>query len=107
MEQVQSDDVVSTYYRGPDRRRGGILGRVERLTIRLVRSRWVAMFAIATAVSWGFHVVEKRSDDKIESQQRVTVCVIDTVARQQPTTPIGQRISVSTVLQQCQKHKGK
>lgn len=106
MAKVQAHDVVSDSYSGPDRRRGGILGRLERAVIFAVRSRWIAMFMVAFAVSWSFHVVEGHADAKLERQQNINVCVIKSVAEQQRIIPHGQRVSVGAILTRCEKLEG-
>ena len=72
MEKVSRNNNVSPVGPDRDRRRGGI-HKLERCLIAIVRSKWVASFIVAFAVSWGFHVVEERADNKIERQQRLTI----------------------------------
>jgi hypothetical protein len=106
MAQVQNHDVVSADYRGPDRRRSGVL-RLERWIIALVHSRWIAAFVTALVVSWCFHVLETRSDRKLERQQHVVICVIDGVEQAQQGEPSSARISIRPILEGCQEHRGK
>jgi hypothetical protein len=106
MAQVQNHDVVSASYCGPDRRRSGVV-KIERWTIALVRSRWVASFVVAVIVSYCFHILEDRQDQRLEHQQRITLCVIDTVAKQQQVEPDGVRVSLRPILEGCEKHRGK
>jgi hypothetical protein len=98
MAQVQNHDVVSADYRGPDRRRSGVL-RLERWIIALVHSRWIAAFVTALVVSWCFH--------KLERQQHVVICVIDGVEQAQQGEPSSARISIRPILEGCQEHRGK
>lgn len=105
-EQVQNDVVVCSSYCGPDRRRGGLV-RIERWVIKLVRSKWLAMFGIAFAVSWSFHEVDEVSQHRLERQQRVTICVIEGVASAQNAAPPGVRIRVAPILQACEKRQDK
>jgi hypothetical protein len=106
MAKVQMDDVVSRNYCGPDRRSRSFLGQARRLLIIIVRSKWLAMFAIAFAVSWSFHEVDERGQHQLERQQRVTICVIKAVAIQQQATP-DNRVIIGPILQACEKHGGK
>lgn len=103
MGEIRTDEVVSDDYRGPDRRRPGLLGKIERATIHMVRSKWVASFIVAVAVSWCFHIVEDKNDRKLEHQQEVTLCVVQRV-HSQPPLP---KRSVERILQQCEKQEGK
>lgn len=106
MAKVQVNDVVSRSYSGPDRRRSGILGAARRWLIKIVRSRWLAMFAIAFAVSWSFHLIDKKGQHRLEHQQRVTICVIKAVAIRQQVTP-NDRVVIGPILQACEEHGGK
>lgn len=106
MAKVQANDVVSNAYCGPDRRNRGFLGRARRRLIAVVRNRWIAMFAIAFAVSWSFHEVDERGQHRIERQQRITLCVITGVATQQQFHP-HSRVIIGPILQVCQKQRGK
>lgn len=105
MAEVQADNVVSAGHPDPDRRRGGFLGKFERATIKLVRSRWVAMFAVAFAVSWCFHVVEERSDRKIERTQQTVECTLNRVIQAQAQSH--RRIAVGPILEACEKQPDK
>lgn len=107
MAKVQTDDVVSRYYSGPDRRRGGLLGQARRLLIKTVRSKWLAMFAIAFAVSWAFHEVDEVGQHRIERQQRITLCTLSGVANAQQHLPKGERVVVKPILEGCEKLQGK
>lgn len=106
MAKVQTHDVVSRNYSGPDRRRSGLLGRARRLLINTVRSKWLAMFAIAFAVSWSFHQVDEVGQHRLERQQRITQCTIQSVAEQQQLKP-KDRVAVGPILQACEKQQGK
>ena len=109
MEKVPRNHNVSVGNPSPDRRRGGV-HKVERCLIKVVRSKWVASFIVAFAVSWGFHVVEERADQKIEKQQRLTICVIDGVdhAQREPSfLDGGSRVQIRPILQACQERYGK
>lgn len=49
-------------------------GRIVRC---ILYNRFLAAAVIAFAVSWGFHLVEKQTDEKLLHQDRVIVCVIE------------------------------
>lgn len=106
MAKVQSNDVVSAAYCGPDRRRGGPV-RLQRWIITLVRSRWVAAFVTAFVVSYSFHALETRTDHKIERQQQLTMCVIKGVDEAQRQVGPSVRVELGPILQQCEKQPGK
>lgn len=106
MAEVQSDNVVSRDYRGPDRRRGGILGKLERGLIKTVRSRWLAMFVVAFAVSYGFQQVDNIGERRLERQQKITLCVIDAVAKAQRVQP-HLRTNVGSILEVCEERRSK
>lgn len=108
MAPIQTDDVVSRSYRGPDRRRGGSLGKLQRGVVRLVHSRLIAMFAIAFAVSWSFHLVDQVSEHRIERNQRIIVCTLTGVARAQELDGNkNTRVEVSPILKACEQREGK
>jgi hypothetical protein len=114
MAEVQEEQVVSHQYHGPDRRRGGPLGALQRGVISLVRSKWIAMFAIAFAVSFAFAQVDNIGERRLERQQEVIVCTIKAVADAQ----IGEfehdreatkipRVVVGPILKACEEQAGK
>lgn len=106
MAEVQGNNNLRDDRDGGDRRRSGVIGRGRRLLTSLIRSRWVAMFAIAFAVSWSFHQVDEISQHRLEQQQRITLCVIQAVVIQQQIYP-SNRVSIGPILQACEKHDGK
>lgn len=106
MGEVCTEQVVSDGYRGPDRRRQGLLGKLERATIGLVRSKWIAALVTAFVVSWCFHVVEKHSDRKVEHTQNVLKCTITQVGAAQGLNG-RHRVSVTPILEACEKQAGK
>ena len=106
MAKIQTNDVVSPSYRGPDRRRSGPI-RLQRWIITLVRSRWAAAFITALAVSYCFHLLEIRSDRKIERAQAIIECVVYGVDKAQQGNPPPPRVNIGPILQQCQHHGGK
>lgn len=105
MDQVQAHPDLPSDGPRPDRRRGGPLGRAERVLVGVMRSRWVASFIVAFAVSWAFHQVDEISQHRIERQQDVLTCTIEGVAHQQSLT--AKRVSIQPILQQCDKQVGK
>lgn len=105
MAEVQGNDNLRDGRTG-DRRRAGAIGRGRRLLISIVRSKWIAMFAIAFAVSWSFHQVDEISQHRLEHQQRVTLCIIRAVVVQQQLEP-DNRVAIGPILQVCEKHSGK
>lgn len=106
MAEVQIDnDLRNDGYDGADRRRTGVVARGRRLLVLIIRSRWIAMFAIAFAVSWSFHQVDEISQHRLEQQQRVTLCVIKAVVVQQLESD--DRVTIGPILQACEKHSGK
>jgi hypothetical protein len=108
MDQVQDNSCLPDDCPTVDRRRGGFIGRTQRIVIAVVRSRWLAMFAIAFAVSWSFHQVDEIGQHRLERQQRITRCVIEGVATAQTNAvPLGQRVEVEPILQVCTKQVGK
>lgn len=110
MAEVQEHPVVSNDYDGPDRRGSGPLAKAQRWVIRLVRSRWIAMFAVAFAVSWSFNQVDNIGERKIEKAQRVTICVVKGVADAQTAAESLRhppRTEVGPILQACEKREGK
>lgn len=106
MAKVQTHDVVSYDYAGPDRRRSGLVGKLQRGLIWTVRSRWVAMFAVAFAVSFAFQQVDNIGERRVERQQRILTCVISGVANSQALTP-EQRVKVTPILQVCEDREHK
>jgi hypothetical protein len=106
MAKVDTNDVVSSSYVGPDRRRSSPLRRIERLIIRMVRSKWVAAFVTAIMVSWCFHIVEERADKKLAVQQYITDCTVTKVAEVQAFGG-RRRVEVAPILEACKKQAGK
>jgi hypothetical protein len=109
MGQVQGHEHLSDDSVTADRRRGGAVNRGHRWLIRLVRSRWVAMFAVAFAVSWSFHQVDEISRHRLERQQRVMQCTIQGFATAQAllSNNSTQRVTVKPILERCEKQQGK
>jgi hypothetical protein len=114
MAEVQDHQVVSHHYVGPDRRRGGPLGTLQRGVIKLVRSKWIAMFAIAFAVSFAFAQVDNIGERRLERQQEVIICTIKGVADAQigayeddPEAVKIPRVVVGPILKGCEKQAGK
>jgi hypothetical protein len=70
-----------------------------------MRSRWLATFVIAFAVSWSFHAVEKIADHKIERNQAVIECTITDVAKAQDMNH--RRVAVQPILKACKEQVGK
>jgi hypothetical protein len=66
---------------------------------RLIHNRFVAMAIVAFSVSWCFHIVEKRSDEKIQQEQAVLSCVIKTTADLQGQIP---RLNLRGILNACE-----
>lgn len=105
MVSLPGNDHVSHDDPNADRRRRGPVGRARRLIITIVRSRWIAMFVVAFAVSWAFHQIEEIQNHKLERQQRIISCTITGVAHQQSTYPT--RVQVEPILQRCTNQQGK
>jgi hypothetical protein len=104
MDKVQDNVHLPNHGSGAnDRRRR----HLTRMAINVARSRWLAMFAIAFAVSWSFHQVDEIGQHRLERQQRITQCTIKEVAFQQSEADSGMRIAVKPILQQCEKQAGK
>jgi hypothetical protein len=114
MAEVQEHQMVRDQYDGVDRRRGGPLGKLQRGVICIVRSKWVAMFFIAFAVSTAFAQVDNIGERRLERQQEVIVCVVRGVADSQigvyeadpDRIPI-RRVIVGPILKACEKQAGK
>jgi hypothetical protein len=105
MGELQKNECVCNCRPDFDRRRGGSLNRGRRLLIAIVRNRWLAMFAIAFAVSWSFHEVDERGEEKVERSQRILHCTIQGVATEQAATQ--SWVDVGPILQACEKQEGK
>lgn len=105
MAPVSSDHNVPDGNRPIDRRRVGALGHSQRLLISIVRSRWIAMFVVAFAVSWSFHIVDEKSRDRIERNQQIILCTMSRVAALQALGV--RRIDVGPILQACEYQQGK
>lgn len=106
MDQVPSHKRLSHRDRAPDRRRRDPVGRARRTLIGIVRSRWVAMFAIAFAVSWSFHQVDEVQEKRLKRSQAVLECTISGVAEKQRKDGL-RRVDVGAILEACEKHGGK
>lgn len=104
MDQVQANPDLPNGGPRLDRRRGGVLGRSQRALVSVMRSRWVAMFVIAFAVSWAFHQVDEIGQHRLEHQQHVLTCTIEGVARAQ--TLSNNRVTIGPILQACEKQVG-
>jgi len=72
-----------------------------------VRSKMVATVAIAFAVSWGFHLVEKRTDQRLEREHRVLECVVSNTAHEQLFLQPGERVPLLPILDKCEKLRDK
>lgn len=81
--------------------------RGERFLSKVVRSRWLAMFAVAFAVSWSFHQVDEIQTHKLERTQRVLTCTIQGVAVMQQRAGTGGRVRIAPILKACEKLEGK
>lgn len=66
---------------------------------RIIHNRWIAMAVVAVSVSWCFHIVERRSDEKIQQEQAVLSCVIKTTADLQGQIP---RLNLRGILRACE-----
>lgn len=80
---------------------------LEGMLICIMRSKWLAMFVIAFAVSWSFHQVDEVSQHRLEHQQRITQCTIAGVVDAQSVAKVGERIEVRPILLKCEKQVGK
>jgi hypothetical protein len=77
------------------------------LLTRIMRSRWIASFIVAFAVSWSFHQADEIGQHRIERQQRVLACTVTGVANAQAKTKPGERVVVRPILLKCEKQAGK
>lgn len=107
MAQVQGNNVVPTRDPSLDRGDTNCVGRACRIITAVIRSKWLASFVVAFAVSWGFHVVEERSDAKIEHQQHVTACVVADVALEQQRLGPERRVRIGPILKVCEEREDK
>lgn len=108
MAQVPSNnDLHQRDSAGHDRRSNSSLNRFRRGLIRIVRSRWIAMFAISFAVSWSFHEVDEQQDRKHARQLRIVECTIQGVATEQAAWPGNRRVAVGPILELCIKQEDK
>lgn len=72
--------------------------------IAMIRSKWVAAFIVATAVSWSFSEVDEIQTKKLARQQAVTMCVVKGVAKAQENATV--RVQVDPILDRCEKQHG-
>jgi hypothetical protein len=79
----------------------------EGLLTKIMRSRWIAMFVIAFAVSWSFHQADEIGQHRLEHQQDVLACTIKGVSDAQSMVQSGERIQVRPILLKCEKQAGK
>jgi hypothetical protein len=69
-----------------------------------MRSRWLASFVVAFAVSWSFHEVDEHGDQKIERAQRISTCTIRGVAWIQD---MGGSPNIAVILKGCEELEDK
>jgi hypothetical protein len=104
MDPLQDDPCLPDDGANADRgRRTGL----ERTLVCAMRSKWVAMFIVAFAVSWSFHQVDEVSQHRLEREQHITQCTIAAVADAQSKLKTGERVIVRPILQACEKQVGK
>jgi uncharacterized protein (DUF427 family) len=75
-----------------------------------VRSKWIAMFAIAFAVSFAFQQVDNIGERRLERSQNITLCVVKGVADHQTMAqdvPNAPRVAVGPILKACEEQAGK
>lgn len=90
-----------------DRRLASDCRPLKRFLLKAMRSRWLASFIVATAVSFSFSEFDEIQDRKFERQQNVTMCVVKGVANAQVLAPENARIDVNPILERCNEQHGK
>lgn len=77
---------------------------IRHLLLACIHSRLLSVIVIAFAVSWGFHIVERRTDKRIAQEQAVLSCVIKTTADLQGQIP---RLNLRGILDDCEAKERK
>lgn len=77
------------------------------LIMRIIRSRWTAMTAVAFAVSFSFHLVERHTDSKIQAQSNLTHCVVIRISEQSSNNWTTFQIDSRQILKDCEEHRSK
>jgi hypothetical protein len=106
MGQVQNNPHLFDDDGGADRRRSDVLGRAQQVLNAVIHSKWVAMFAVAFAVSWAFHQVDEIGQHRLETQQRIMQCTLEGIAAAQVGLQPGNRVPVAPILERCEKQHG-
>lgn len=94
--QVPCDDNVPVFRSASDR-------TLRVLLLACARSRYTAVVIIAFSISYAFHVVEQRTDEKIQQQADLTHCVIVDTVYQQRLLGDTNRVNLKAVLDGCEE----